>query len=278
MVKIAISNQKGGVGKTTLAFNLAKMFSAKGYRVLLCDLDPQGNLTSTVLNLDEDELPSAIIHKRKPGPAHALTLFAEEAELQPVEISETMHLIGATEKLGDAQSASMQSVLVNFEENLGELAESYDLVLIDSLPSFGNIMTAIQNAVEHIIIPTMADEYGVKAVKQQLKTVKAIKKKLNSNIEVLGIIINMIDRRPTQLQSYSLDQINEFILSESVLNDNVLIAPYITRKKELAESISLGKALFEYKKHSDQQRALEGIAQVILERAGITNKSHQIAL
>ena len=187
MVTIAVANQKGGVGKTTIAFNLSQTLASQhGQNILAVDNDPQANLTSSFL-----EEPIKL-------EANVLTAY-DEKPLMPQAISNSIRLLGSDTNLAAVAERDF-SVIFRLKESLKALqtisnSESFDFIIIDCLPSFGHLHLAALTAADYVLIPVKPAPYALAGMKDLFETIKKAKKYFNAELKILGIVINQADGR-----------------------------------------------------------------------------------
>lgn len=228
---IAISNQKGGVGKTTTAVNLASCLAAAEKRVLLIDLDPQANAgsglgiqvakeTPSMYNVLVDEVPirDVIVHTE----LKFLDLAPSNQELIGAEI-ELVNAIGREARL---------------KEGIAQIADIYDYIILDCPPALGILTVNALTASNSVLIPLQCEYYAMEGLSQLLKTISLIKKRLNPSLEREGILLTMYDRRNNL--SHQVEQ-----EMRGFFKDEVFLA-VIPRNVKLSEAPSHGKPVILY--------------------------------
>ncbi len=199
---IVIANQKGGVGKTTTAINLGTCLTDFGKRVLIVDVDPQGNATSG-LGLDKRALKASIydvIINSVPADDVVLPTNFENLYLLPSNIE----LAGS-----EVEMVSMISRETILDRALKDLKEEYDYILIDSPPSLGLLTLNALSAADQVLIPIQCEYYALEGLSQLMNTIKLVKKHINTKLEVEGVVLTMFDAR-TNLSIQVVDEVKKF--------------------------------------------------------------------
>jgi len=253
---ICIANQKGGVGKTTTAVNLAASLALKGRTTLLIDIDPQGNASSGV-GIAKDGTEKNIYH-----------VIIEDIEVEQV-IRETgyANLSIVTSSI-DLIGAEIE--LVNFPEResrlkdkLSHIVNKYDYVIIDCPPSLGLLTVNAFNASDSVLIPIQCEYYALEGLTQLLNTVKRIQRAFNPKLRIEGFLLTMFDKRNNLSHQVACEIKNFF--PEKVLQT------IIPRNVRLGECPSYGKPIFYYDKLSAGARSYLELAQLITNGDGKTN-------
>jgi chromosome partitioning protein len=232
---IAICNQKGGVGKTTTVVNVGYYLAHKEKKVLLIDLDPQGNCTSGV-GLDKANIQHSIydvlINNIKPEEA-IKEVCIPKLNLIPSDID----LAGAEIELVSAMNREYK-----LKSSIKELANEYDYILIDSPPSLGILTINALTAASSVIIPIQCEYYALEGLSQLLNTVNLVKENLNPDLYVEGVVLTMADFR-TNLTSEVIEEVKKFF------KDRVY-QTVIPRSIKLSEAPGFGKPVHLYDKNS----------------------------
>lgn len=228
---IAVVNQKGGVGKTTTAVNLAACLSYKDKKTLLIDADPQGNSTSG-LGLEQENI--------------ALSLYdclAEPEKTKEAMIRTKYKNLSILTSSPDLAGAEIEMTYENDREFFLKKVVSYvrddfDFILIDSPPALGILMLNIFTASDSVLIPVQCEYYALEGLSQLMKSIRMVKKRLNPDIEIEGVLATMFDAR-TNLSIEVLDEVKKFF-------PNKVYASVIPRNVRLSEAPSFGEPIIEY--------------------------------
>jgi chromosome partitioning protein len=236
---IAIVNQKGGVGKSTTAVNLGASLALLGRRVLIVDIDPQGN-TTTGVGIDKQRIERDVYN--------VLLRDASIAEVaQPTEI-ENLKVVPATLNLAGAEIELVATLQreSRLRTALDRVRSEYDVVLIDCPPSLGLLTINALTAADEVIIPVQAEYYALEGLSQLVAIVRRIKEGLNPALIIRGVLITMFDGR-TKLALEVLEEVNRYF-PERVFRTQ------IPRNIRLSEAPSYGKpaALFDVKSRGAQ--------------------------
>jgi len=246
---IAVTNQKGGVGKTTTAVNLAAYLSEK-HTVLLVDLDPQGNATSglglpnseglTTYNvlLGEARLDEAVRETNRPN----LYILPTNANLAAAEV-ELVDIAHREFRLREA--------LKNAD---------YDYIIIDCPPALGLLTVNALTAADSLLIPVQTEYYALEGLGQLLSTVQRVRQTVNPSLDLLGVLLTMFDKR-TSLSEQVMQELQAHF-SEKVFQT------VIPRNVRLAEAPSFGKTIIEHDKWSKGARAYKQLAKEVMKRVG----------
>lgn len=190
---IGICNQKGGVSKTTTTLNLGVGLARKGKKVLLLDLDPQGSLTASLGYVEPDEIKitlanilTSVINEEEIDPEKGILHHEENIDLMPGNIE----LSALEMTMGNVMSREL--ILKDYVDMV---RERYDYILIDCLPSLGIMTINALVASDAVLIPVQAAYLPVKGLQQLIKTILMVKKRLNRDLEIMGILITMVDYR-----------------------------------------------------------------------------------
>ncbi len=247
---IAVTNQKGGVGKTTTSVNLSAALAYKGKKVLLIDADPQGN-TSSGVGLQKDEI--------------SLTLYDCLAE--PEKVNEAiirtkyrnLSVIPSENNLSAAEiELAMQENREFFLKNvLDNLESDFDFVIIDSPPSLGMLSINIMTAADSVIIPIQCEYYALEGLAQIVNTIKLVKERSNPDISIEGILGTMYDKR-TSLSKEVLDEVKKHFGS-------TVYKTYIPRNVRLSEAPSFGEPIIKYDITSTGAKAYFDLANEVIE-------------
>lgn len=266
---ISVSSQKGGVGKTTIASILASIYAHMGYKTLVIDMDPQGNLTEQYYQ-EDDEFPSEILSdpdgdEFMPGPAHVWNMFLDNEDVIPLPISENLYLVGSSLDLADIQLSNSDEVINNFHNSIETLKKEYDLIILDTLPSFGNALAAAHRSADWLVIPSELARFSKKGITYQLRTAMNTKQLYKTDLALLGIVINKITY--TNRKSNELLRIQENyreLLAEQY--GDFLLSPAIKTATSIVESQAIGTPLIEYAPKSETSLQFTQLAQEILRR------------
>jgi len=248
---IAIFNQKGGVGKTTTNINLAACLALKGKKVLIMDIDPQGNTTSGVgvsksgleytmydILIDDSVNPAdAICDTSIPG----LKLLPASVELAGAEI-ELVQLEGREHRLKNA---------------VAKIKDDFDFLFIDCPPSLGLLSINSLTAVESVLIPIQCEYYALEGVSQLMSTIELVRQNLNPNLEIEGVILSMFDGR-TNLSIQVVEEVKKYFRDK-------VYTTVIPRNVRLAEAPSYGMPIAEYDPKSKGAEAYMEFAEEFLE-------------
>lgn len=236
---IAIVNQKGGVGKSTTAVNLGAALGLLGRRVLLVDIDPQGNTTSG-LGVDKNEVAEDIYDV-------LLADVAVERVILPTDIP-GLELVPATINLAGAEIelVSKLSRETKLKRALESIVDRYDYVLIDCPPSLGLLTLNALTAASEVLIPVQAEYYALEGLSQLTTLVRRIREALNPRLTIAGVLVTMFDGR-TRLASEVLKEVNTYFPSQ-------VFRTQIPRNIRLSEAPSFGKpaVLFDVKSRGAQ--------------------------
>ena len=249
---IAVTNQKGGVGKTTSAVNIAYYLAKSGQRVLLVDLDPQGNATSG-LGIDKANLVTTMseVLLQSAGLAEAI-IKTEHKNLSLAPT--TSHLANVEVELAGAQHkfTRLKSAL--------ESIEGYDIIVVDSPPSLSLLTVNGLIAAKYVLLPVQAEFYALEGLGQLLETMKLVRKGMNPNLELLGVLPTMMDTRTT-LSNQVHEEIKKHFADK-------VFKTTIPRNIRLAEAPSHGVPIGAYDRWSKGARAYKAVAKEVVERVG----------
>ena len=256
---IAVTNQKGGVGKTTTAVNLSALLGKMGQRVLVIDLDPQGNTTSGL------------------GMA-AGTHSIYEALLGRVELRDAIESTpwdGVSLAAGDIRLAGAELELVDVPRRefrlktvLSDVNDQYDFILIDCPPSLGLLTINALTAANSVLIPIQCEYYALEGVSSLMNTISRIKRSVNPQLEIEGVLLTMLDGR-TNLGLQVVDEVKRHFRQQ-------VYAVTIPRSVRLGEAPSHGEPIHVYDPRSTGAAAYARLAQEVLERNGRTAPADEL--
>lgn len=248
---ISIVNQKGGVGKTTSAVNLVAALGAKGKRVLLVDIDPQGNSTSG-LGIDKRSLETSvydvIINSSPIKEAIVKTEF-KGVDVLPAN----MDLAGAELELVDKKNRENR-----LKAGLAPVYEEYDFIFLDCPPSLGLITLNALNASDTFLVPIQCEYYALEGLSQLLTTARQVKRLYNPYLELEGVILTMYDGR-LNLTQQVVEEVKKFFPQK-------VFATVIPRNVRLSEAPSFGQPVLYYDKASKGASAYDALANEFLEK------------
>lgn len=246
---IAIANQKGGVAKTTTAVNLSAWLSLMGQRVLLIDIDPQGNATTGV-GVDKDNLEHCIYD-----------VLINQLYIDHVIMSSAVNgldLVPATIELAGAE---VELVNINEREKIlkkaiGKIENKYDFIFIDCPPSLGLLTLNALTAAKSLIIPIQCEYYALEGLGQLLNTINMVQKHLNKELVLEGVLLTMFDGR-TNLAIQVVDEVKKYF------KDKVYKA-IVPRNIRLSEAPSHGKPVMVYDKRSRGAEVYHDLAKEVI--------------
>ncbi|MDD2656535.1 MAG: AAA family ATPase [Patescibacteria group bacterium] len=248
---IAVVNQKGGVGKTTTAINLAAYLAEMGKFVLLVDLDPQGNATSG-LGVDRDNLQYGIYEAlAKQRRIHDIIFNTAHDGLRVAPA--TQDLAAAAIELVDVENREFQ-----LRNLLSEVSHAYDYIIIDCPPSLGLLTINGLVAAHELLIPVQAEYYALEGLGQLLKTVELVKNNIHPELGILGAVLTMFDKR-TKLSTEIMNELYKYF------PDNIFRS-VIPRTVKLAEAPSFGQSILHYEPRGKGAKAYERLARELIEK------------
>lgn len=256
---ISLVNQKGGVGKTTSSINLAASLGALKQKVLLVDLDPQGN-TTTGIGINKADIANSVYH-----------LLIDQAELNDVIVKtkfKNLYVMPATINLAGIDIELMEKAKdnVNFIKNkqlkkyLEKAREAFDFIIIDCPPSLGLLTSNALTASDSVIIPVQCEFFALEGIMQLLNTIRMAQKNLNPELDIEGVLLTMLDAR-TLLGLEVVEEVKSYF-KERVYDT---IIPRLVR---LSEAPSHGKPILSYDPKSRGTEAYLNLAKEVVERNG----------
>lgn len=242
---IAVANQKGGVGKTTTAINLSSCVAYRGKKVLLIDLDPQGN-TTTGLGIDKRSMKSSIYD-----------VIINEAEIKNVSIDTnqpTLKLCPSSMKLAGAEVelVSLFSRETRLKLAIGDITDEFDYIFIDCPPSLGLLTINALTAANTVLVPIQCEYYALEGLTQLMDTIRLVQKRLNKELEVEGVVLTMFDAR-TNLSIEVVDEVKKHFKDK-------VYGTIIPRNVKLSEAPSFGLPIVLYDEKSKGAQAYLDLA------------------
>ena len=247
---IAITNQKGGVGKSTTAVNVSAYLSSYGYKTLLIDIDPQSNSTSG-LGINPSDIKESIydilIHEREPGEVILNTQY------------KNLNIIPSSIQLAGAEVELVSSLKREFrlKEAVNKIEKDYDFIIIDCPPALGLLTINALTAAKEVIIPIQCEYYALEGLGQLLNTIELVRKNLNDTLKIKGAIMTMYDPR-IKLGGQVIEEVKNYF-SEKVYKT------IIPRNVRLSEAPSYGKPIMEYDPECKGAEAYSNFAKEVIE-------------
>lgn len=251
---IAIANQKGGVGKTTTTINLGAYLAKLRHRVLIIDLDPQGN-TSSGLGVDKRALSNDMYHVLVEG--------KPLAEIWHKTQYNGLVVVPASPVLAAAEIELVNSTGREFKLKQALDGHDFDYVLIDCPPSLGILTVNGLAAADRVLIPVQAEFYALEGLGQLITTIGRVKKALNPDLDILGVLLTMHNGRTT-LSTQVHDEVKRYFPDK-------VFDTIIPRNVRLAEAPSHGKPISHYDKWSKGAKGYKQLAREVINRSGGSN-------
>ncbi len=250
---MTIANQKGGVGKTTTTINLAACLAERGERVLVVDMDPQGNTTSG-FGVDKEALQSS-----------SYELLLDEAEIRDclLKLSDfSLDLIPASIDLAGAE---VELIGIDNRESLlhtkiRQLRDEYDFILVDCPPSLNMLTINAFRAADSVLVPIQCEFYALEGLSQLINTINLVKQRLNPRIEIEGVLFTMYDNR-TNLSQQVVEEVKRYMPSKTYRT-------VIPRNVRLGEAPSFGLPIIYYDDRSKGAEAYRSLAAEVLAANG----------
>ena len=248
---IAISNQKGGVGKTTTAINLSACLAEKGKKVLTIDMDPQGNTTSG-LGIDKNEVENT-----------SYELLLGEAKIEETitkSIVEKLVVIPSERGLSGAEIELIGKDEREYilKKEVDRIRDDYDFIIIDCPPSLNTLTVNAMTTADSVIVPIQCEYYALEGLSELMYTIQLVKERLNNNLEIEGVVFTMYDAR-TCLSLQVVENVKENI-------DKNIYKSIIPRNVRLAEAPSYGQPINMYSPRSAGAEAYRALADEVIER------------
>ncbi len=248
---IAVANQKGGVGKTTTAVNLSASLAYLGQEVLLVDIDPQGNATSG-LGVERNEIKSCIYD-----------VLINEIPIERAIVDtkfDRLKAVPASIQLAGAEVELVLSISreIKLKEALRAVENKHSIIIIDCPPSLGLLTLNALTAAGSVIIPIQCEYYALEGLGQLMNTINLVKKHLNPNLHIEGVVLTMYDAR-TNLSAQVAGEVKNYF-NEMVYNN------IIPRNVRLSEAPSYGKPIIEYDPRSKGSEVYLGLAREVMNK------------
>lgn len=248
---ISVANQKGGVGKTTTTVNLGACLASLGKRVLLVDMDAQGNATSGVGIRKPDvtqDIYDVLVNEL---PIAEATLVTEHENLSIVPA--TLQLAGA-----EIELTSMMARESRLKGSLAEVNDQYDYILIDCPPSLGHLTINSFTASDSILIPVQCEYYALEGLSQLLNTVRLVQKHFNPELKIEGVLLTMYDAR-TNLGNEVVEEVRKYFREK-------VYETIIPRNIRLSEAPSHGMPIIDYDPRSRGAEVYQALAKEVVNR------------
>ncbi len=260
---IAVANQKGGVGKTTSTLNLGAALQEAGKRVLLVDLDPQGNLSvaAGIVDIDAaypsigDLLALAARGKSASGPKLEDAIVHSPSGLDIVPANAAL----SAAELGLVSAMNRESALAGL---LRPVEASYDYILVDCLPSLGLLAINALRAANGIVIPVQADFLAMQGLAQIFETIAAVREQLNPDLSILGVLLTLVDQRT----AHSREVVK--VVRTSLAGQVNVFRSEVRLHVALKETAKAGRSILEYDASSPSAAAYRGLAAEVLAACG----------